>query len=290
MLSSPAVTSVPSKSRLSAIAKAANLISRLDDVQSASSNTIELIRLGAVSVPLLGNALLYGRRRSIPQPRCCLVDALATLGANDILLKYLTDTTPVKDPAIRFAEDAVVNLAARAIKLSFSAEAYCALFDLAQTRSLPGVLEALALYRRTESIPCFIRALESDLSRAAAIRGLEFFGQRATPYLFSEIFKPQPTPPEKEATSSLHRRRSCIELLEHLRLSPGEYEPLLDLLFEQDGEMVLGVCTIILNSGNEQQCAAAVRRLRAMRPHVNWLLRDELDELVGRFEEARITS
>lgn len=287
MSPSLAVPSIATNGQPSAAAQVARLISRLDDLQNSSSNTAELIRLGAASVPLLGDALLNGRRRSVPQPRCCLVDALATLGANDVLLEYLADKRPVHDPILRFAEDSVVNLAARALKCDFSAEAYCVLFELAQTRSLPGVLEALAMYRRTESIPCFIQALESDLSRAAAIEGLEFFGERATPYLLLELFRPEPNPPEKETTSSLHRRRACIRLLERLRLSPREYQSLLDLLFEQDAEIILGVCTIILNAGDGQHYAAAVQKLRAMRPHTNWPLRDEVDELIGRFEQVR---
>jgi hypothetical protein len=190
------------------------------------------------------------------------------------------------DPVIRFAEDSVINAAARALRLDFSADAYAALLELAQQRCLPGVLETLALYRRTESIPCFLRALESDLARSAAMQSLQLFGQAAQPYLWTEALRPEPGPPDRENASSLHRRRACLKLLEPLTLSALEREKLLDLLFETDSELVMNAGAILLSSSNQQERAAAYRRFRAALPHVDWWLRDELMELLSRFEKA----
>lgn len=261
------------------------LIERLDDLQNIAATTIELIRCGTAAITPVAGTLRFGKSKSIPQPRCALVTVLAILGATDILLEYLADDRLTDDPTVRFAEDAVMNLAAQAIKLDFSARAYCVLLNIARKRALPGVLEALALYRRTESIPCFIRALEGDLSRSIAVECLRSFADRAKPFLLSELFRPDPRPPDRESASSLHRRRSCADVLSTVKLNRAEYEALLDLLFENDVELVLNVGAILLFSRDTGHHGAAARRLKAIRSHADWHMKDELDLLIRHLDE-----
>jgi hypothetical protein len=263
-----------------------NLIAKLDDLHDTSSTVFELIQWGGAAVPLLADALLRGRPRSVSEPRCCLVRVLADLDANDVLLEYLRSGGPIDDPEIRFAEDSVINAAARALKLDFSADAYSTLFSLAERRCLPGVLESLAMYRRIETIPCFIRALESDLSRQAATESLESFGQAAKPYLLTEAFRREPNPPDSESTSSRHRRSDCLKLLERLHLSDLDRERLLSLLAEQDCQMVMSVGQILLASKNKTAQAAASRCLNAFRSQIAWPLRDECIDLTNKLGQA----
>jgi hypothetical protein len=252
-----------------------NLIAKLDDLQHEFWTVVELVRLGGSAVPFLADAILKGRPRSLPQLRCSLVSALAALGASDVLLEYLRSQRAIDDPEIRFAEDSIINAAALAMKLDFSAEAYSTLWNLAQRRSLAGVLEALAMYRRVESIPCFIRALESDISRPVAVQGLEAFGQAAKPYLMVEAMRREPKRPNPETASSLYRRRACLKLLERLLPINREQKQLLDLLLEPNAEIVISVATIIFLSKNTNSNSMAVRRLRRLRSHLSWPLQDE---------------
>jgi hypothetical protein len=267
-------------------AQAANLIAKLDDFQCEFWTVAQLVRLGGSAVPFLADALLKGRLRSLPQPRCSLVRALAALCANEVLLDYLQSRRIIDDPEIRFAEDSVINAAARSVKLDFSAEAYTTLWNLAQSRSLAGVLEALAMYRQVESIPCFIRALESDLARPTAVQSLETFGESAKPYLMAEALRPEPGWPDPENSSSLFRRRACLRLLERLVLDNREQGQLLELLSERDAEMVMSVGAIILRSKNRKGYPASIRRLKALRSQVGWPLRDDVLELTNQLEEA----
>jgi hypothetical protein len=263
-----------------------DLIAKLEDLQCASETVVQIVQCGAPAVPFLADALIHGKQRSIPQPRCCLVDALRLLGANDVLLEYLETTCAHEDPAIRFAEDMVISAAARAIKLDFSAKAFCILLNLARERSVPGVLEALALYRREESIPCFVRALESDLSRTTAASALEQFGQAAKPYLLEAALRIEPEPPDHESTSSLHRRRACMQLLEQLALEREDVSLIFPALFESDSRLVISAVRLILQHPNHTRVSVAVERLKSLRAHLDWVLEDETEALLAQLDET----
>ena len=96
------------------------LIAKLEDLQCASATVAQIVQCGPAAIPFLADALIYGKRRSIPHSRCSLVDALRLLGASEVLLEYLKTSSPNEDLEIRFAEDIVIGAAARAIKLDFS--------------------------------------------------------------------------------------------------------------------------------------------------------------------------
>lgn len=262
------------------------LIAKLDDLQCVLGTVVEIVQCGASAIPFLADTLIQGKRRSISQPRCALVDALTLLDANDVLLEYLKSSRPDDDPEIRFAEDMVISAAGRAIKLDFSAEAYCVLLNLANERSLPGVLEALALYRREESIPCFVRALESDLSREEGIAALEQFGQAATLYLLDAALRIEPGPPDHESTSSLHRRRACLQLLEQLPLRFEEVHRVFPVLFESDAQVVMSAARLTLQDPTHTRVAAALDRVKLLRLHIDWVLEDETEVLLAQLEEA----
>jgi hypothetical protein len=264
------------------------LIQQLSTLREGPAIVNELIRAGGAATPILAEALLNGQPRSVYQPRCLLVEALAGLQAHDVLVEYLRRHRHIADPELRFAEDAVINTAARELKFTFSAEALSALLEIARVRSLPGVIEALGMYCNQDSMPCFIRALESDLARTAAYDALRALGQPVKQALLNEAIRIEPCPPEHENRSSLLRRRACLRLLAELATTVADRQRLLDLLFE-NGEIVLALCKILVSSRNSLYCAAAHRRLTSVFPRLEWHLRDEARELLGVLENNQVS-
>lgn len=261
------------------------LIEELETLRDGASIVNQLVAVGGAAAPFLAAALLHGRARSVYQPRCWIVEALAGLQAYDVLLEYLRKRETIADPEVCFAEDAVINTAARELQLIFSAEAFSILLELAETRSLPGVIEALGMYRHPSSIPCLLRSLENDLARSAAFEALRTLGQMAKQPVFNEVFHMEPGLPDPESSSSKHRRRACLRLLELLKLSSGDRQRLLELLPEKDPEMVLALCKILASyEGNR---SAAHEKLTAIFPHLDWYLRDDARELLQKLERSR---
>lgn len=253
-----------------------DLIAQLSNLQEGRSAVLQVVALGTAALPALANELLQGRPQSISEPRCRVVDALARLGAHDVLLDYLNGYETINDPQLRFSEDAVLSAAARSLKFDFSAEIYLALRRVGERRSTPGVLEALSLYRRQDCLHLFLSALEDDISRFAAMDGLRCYGDRAKGRLMTEALRAEPESPDLENASSLHRRRSCLRLLRELTLSSAECEQLLCLQTHRDPELAYEACAILAKSSCTKCQRAAVERLQTLLPRVDWTMRDEV--------------
>ncbi|MGH9620850.1 MAG: HEAT repeat domain-containing protein [Bryobacteraceae bacterium] len=263
------------------------LIQQLETLRDGPAIVGELIRAGGAAVPILADALLNGNPRSIYQPRCLLVEALAGLRAHDVLIEYLRRRKSIVDPELEFAEDAVVNTAARELKSTMSAEAFSALLEIARVRALPGVIEALGVYRQPDSIQYLIRGLESDLAHAAAYDALCLVGQPAEQALLQEAFHREPPPPDFENCSSLHRRRACLRLLGELALSPEHRRQLLTLVRAEDPEIVMLVCKILASSETSTYRAMACQTLKSILPRLGWHLQDEARALLRELEPNR---
>jgi len=76
------------------------------------------------------------------------VEALAQLGAKEVLLEYLSQKREIPDAVARFGEEAVENTAARALSKWRTDNVYLFLKDYAQKRMLSGVIEALGKFER----------------------------------------------------------------------------------------------------------------------------------------------
>lgn len=67
-------------------AESADLIARLADLYTGRSALLDVVALGTTAVPALANELLFGRLQSVSEPRCRVVEALAMVGARDVIL------------------------------------------------------------------------------------------------------------------------------------------------------------------------------------------------------------
>lgn len=152
-------------------------LGRLKSLHDGELGVVEVIECGRRAVPALHALLLEGQSSSIFHPGCRTVEALAALGAHDVLIEFLSAPRDVTDPVNRTGEQAVINAAARALVGCPDERAFPLLLELAKRQPLAGVIEALGSFRRPETIPCLIRGAVGRLqppggrSRASAPGG-----------------------------------------------------------------------------------------------------------------------
>ena len=179
-----------------------SLVRDLESLQAGSLAAAALIGCGARAIPPLRRFLLQGRPRGIFQPRQLAVETLAQLGAKEVLIEYLDKPLPTKDPVVRFGEDAVRSTAARALARWPDDEVFHCLLRVGLDHLLPGVVEALGTFRRTEAMPYFLWALGDGVCRSSAEEAIRALG--ATAQAFSSGCG--------QRTESIGRRRDSVEL------------------------------------------------------------------------------
>jgi len=191
------------------------LIEQLEELHRGRRAAEPLAACGESAVGPLRDYLLNGPPSHIFQPRQWAVQALARLGAWPVLLEYLELPKDIPDPVTRFGEEAVENTAARALAARQTEEVFRALLRLAGRRLLPGVIEALGTFRRTETADLFIMARGDDLCRAAAEQSLRGLGAAALPALRAAARRVRRLRARETPTETL-RRKSAARLLAEL--------------------------------------------------------------------------
>jgi len=247
----------------------ARLIRALESLVDGQSAIDELVACGSHAISALRSFLLHGRIVSVPQPRMWATEALARLGARDVLMEYLEAPDRSADAQLSFAEDAVRNTAARHLGNWHDERTFEALLGLCQKRLLPGVVEAIAGFDRIEAIPCLDRALEDDFCRAAAEEGLRRIGLGAFEHLILSAMMPLPNATE-ETPSSLGRRRRILAILAETDIDARNWSQLRLLLSEPDPELLVGTARIAARAAGVMDRAASAAALVNKLPGVPW--------------------
>lgn len=246
-----------------------------------------LIGCGARAIPPLRRFLLDGRPRGIFQPRQLAAETLAELGAKDALVAYLDMPSVIKDPVVRFGEDAVRSTAARELGRWPTDDVFECLTRVGLDRLLPGVVDALGAFRKTEAMPYFLWALGDGVCRSHAedaIRGLD---DAARPFLIDAARARHPSPDE-ETPSSLQRRRWVLRILSELKVSDRDWTTLRKSLEEDDPEIVITTARIALEVAPMPDKSRAASRLIEMLPRADWFLRTEVRAVLAEhFDVAR---
>jgi hypothetical protein len=262
-------------------------LDRLKSLHDGDLGVLDVVACGRRAIPALRALLLEGESSGIYQPRCRAVEALATLGAHDVLIEFLKSPRDVVDPVNRTGEEAVINAAARALATRRVEEVFPLLMDLAKRQPLAGVINALGSFQRRESIPCLIRALSEDYSRRAAEAALLQLGSKARTALLKAAMRPVPSA-EWESPSSCRARRSAVQLLVKLGVSPRRRQQVHDLMNDRDAEVALHACRAYLASAPAEEKPDAVRRVVELVPRLGWMLGVEAEECVlEHLESAR---
>jgi HEAT repeat protein len=251
-------------------------IRKLKSLHDGDIGVVEVIACGKPTIPALRTLLFEREPSGLFQTRCRAVEALAKLGAHDVLFDYLSTGRVADDPVERLGDDAVINAAAQALVRVREERVFQLLLRLAQRPSLTGVIRALGAFGRQEAIPLLINALEDDASRQAAEAALKKTGRAARPALVSSANSRVPSP-EHESESSLRRRRSAVRLLLEIGISQKIWPALRRLMRDADAKISLLACKLCLVSAPATEKGNAIHRLISLLSGADWMLRDEIE-------------
>lgn len=276
------------KEQLSGLdAEISRYMKELDTLKEGAAAVAKLIACGHSAIEPLRQFLLSGEPRVLYHTRRWAVEALAGLGAKDILLEYLKQERDIPDPAVRFGEEAVKSAAAQKLTQWPSKEVIQVLIGIAQERCLPGALEALGELKRPEAIPLLVKALKDDVCRPTAENALRKIGPPAEPALIQAAIAPYPNR-ESEDPSSLLRRRSAVGLLAEIGITKSRWKLLRPLLDEVDGEILSAAFRIVGGLVGAKDRTKACRRLIEFLRNADWYTKGEIENaLIDRFEIVR---
>lgn len=260
-------------------------IARLKSFQDDDLSILSVVAYGQRAVPAL-RAMLFEREPSgLYQPRCRAVEALAALGAYEILIEFLQAERTIADPIERLGEDAVINAAARGLAKVRQRRVFELLLRLAQRPTLTGVIGALGTFGQVEAIPVLIDALEDDASRLTAESALKKLGRPARAALLKAAAA---ISRERESESRTRQLRSALGLLAKMGIPRNAWPFLRPLLRDPDAKAAVLACQICLDHASVVERRRCARRLIELLMRDDWMLREDIEAcLVGHLDSAR---
>jgi hypothetical protein len=143
-------------------------IDKMRSLRDGDIGVVEAVACGRRAIPALREVLFEREPSGIYQPRCWAARALSILGAYEVLFAFLGAAREASDPVERAGDDAVINSAARFLSVLREERVFRLLLRLTEDRLRPGVVGALAAFRREETIPHLVDALGEDDCRLFA--------------------------------------------------------------------------------------------------------------------------
>jgi HEAT repeat protein len=264
------------------------LAHRLRSLHDGDVAVVEAATLGAKAIPVLRELLFEVDPAGIFEPRQRAVQALAALGACDVLSEFIATWEAAADPVQRTGDEAVLSAAARALAAAHSPEAFGVLLAAARKHTVAGLIEALGEYRRAETVPILAEALEDDVKRPAAQEALRKLGQDALPALVEIASYVIVGRCGRETASGIRRRRSALELLLELGPTPAMWEKLRRFTDDANPEVAALACRIGMAAGDQAAKRACAQRLISLLAQAAWFSRQEIeDSLSENFTFAR---
>ncbi len=256
---------------------------KLKSLRDGDRGVIELAGCGERALPAL-RAFLFQREPSgLYQPRCRAVDALAALGAHDVLIEFLSTPSDIADPVERTGEEAVINAAARALIGSHDEKVFALLLDISRRRHLMGVIEALGTFRRIEALPRLVDALGEDCSRPAAEAALLRYGPAARTLLLRTATGRSSR--DDQTVSGLRQRRSALRLLAAIGVPRRAWPEMRWLTLDPDPEVAVLAGAIGFKSAPMPEKFETVRRLIGLLPEVEWRLEREIEDSLAEWPD-----
>jgi HEAT repeat protein len=263
-------------------------IAALNCLHNGEAAVLKLLSHGPSAIEPLKEFLLHGKPSNVYQPRRWAVEALARLGARDILIEYLRWKKDIPDPVLSTGEQAVEDAAARELAALPGKDVLQLFLDLARTRPLPAVLEALGEFQAIDAIPYLIDALEDDVLRHAAKGALQKMAIAARPALLEASVKVFPEP-NHESPSSLLRRIMALDILADMGIPAGRWPALRPLLDDADPRIIVAASRIAVGMAEARgDGAKIVKRLFDLLGSADWSLQPDIEQLlVCLFDEAK---
>ena len=235
-----------------------SFVADLESLPGGDLTVSLLIGCGQRAIGPLREYLLWGKPRGIFQPRQRAVEALAQLGAKDVLVEYLSQQRSIPDFEVRFGEEAVENTAARALAEWLTEDVFRFLLALAQRRKLVGAIETLGKFERREAAPILIEALGDDVCNLPALDALRKIAESVKPLLLAASRR---TNAEHEKPSERQRRRSVVRVLSELPLTGKDWKELRPLLDDEERAIARTVAQVALDWAPPEERDRATRFL-----------------------------
>lgn len=175
----------------------AQLVARLQALKESEQVVAALVDCGQQAIEPLRRFLFDDKPSSVYQPRQHAAEALAALGAKDLLVEYLLREKDIPDPIDRYGEEAVEGTAARLIARWRDEAVYAVLLQRLRKKPLPGLIDAISEFHRTEPIPLLIRCLGDSICCTFAEKALRRLGQAAYRELLAAARAPEPSEDEE---------------------------------------------------------------------------------------------
>ena len=141
------------------------LVESLNSLHEGELGVAMLVACGERAIPPLRKFLVHGKPSGVFIPRQRAVHALAELGAKHVLLEYLDFEKDIADPVAAYGEEGVRNTAARALAAWHTDDIYEGLLKVLRKRRLPGLIETLGEFERSEAIPDLVARPKKPLAR-----------------------------------------------------------------------------------------------------------------------------
>ncbi|HLN22865.1 MAG TPA: hypothetical protein VK558_02665 [Patescibacteria group bacterium] len=254
-------------------------IARLRSLREGDLAVLDLTACGTAAMGPLREFLFAREPSGMFLPRCQAVEALAALGAKEVLYDFLAHPRDVDDPVEQTGEDAVANAAARAL-IRWPEEAVFSLLLVAAHRKLlAGVVEALGSYRCGMAMPVFAAALAEDFCRPEAEEAFRKIGAPACPCLLQLADYRTPSS-DTESESSRRRRRSALRLLAELHRGNDVPEILWSRVTDADPQVAVLACSICLPRLRSAERQTVVTRLVELLDGHDWVLHVAVEDLL----------
>jgi HEAT repeat protein len=268
--------------------KPGDLRHHLRSLHDGDGAVIEAIGIGAPAIPVLRELLFERDPSGIFEPRMRAVQALAALRAKNELKEFVREWKSASDPVERFGDEAVLGAAARFLGATMEEDVYDILMAIGRKHPVPGVIEALGRYGRSESVSIMLRALADDISRTAAEQALRILGEAGVPALIEAAMRPVANFWGREIPSSVRRRRSALMLLLEFGVARDTWDRIRRLVSDSDDEISVRACAIGLTVGTGSDQRDCAWRMVELLRSVVWPLHHEIEEcLIDNFAIAR---
>jgi HEAT repeat protein len=257
-------------------------IDRLRSLHDGDLAITDVVAYGKDAIQPLREALFQREPSGLFDARCRVVETLATIGAYDVLIEFLSAPHAVGDPVESVGEDAVVNAAALAFVRQRDERVYPILLRLAERPCLTGVIAALGAFGRTDAIPRLVDALAEDASRRTAEAALGTLGAAAHRSLLDAAILPS------SSETDIRRLVSVLGVLAEIGTPSDAWPTLSPLVDHPNPRIAVSACRACLATAPRIYRRAAARRLVDQLSTADWTLHDEIENcLITYFPAAR---
>jgi HEAT repeat protein len=257
-------------------------IDRLRSLHDGNLAITDVISYGKAAISPLREMLFQREPSGLFEARCRAVEALATVGAYDVLIEFLSAPHALSDPVESVGEDAVVSAAALAFINRADERVFPILLQLAERPCLTGVIAALGAFGRSEAIPRLVGALTEDASRRTAEAALRAFGAAARRSLLDVAILPL------SSETDVRRLVSVLGLLAEIGAPADAWPTLSPLVDHSNPRIAVSACRACLATAPRIYRDAATRRLIHQLSAADWMLRNEIENcLITYFSVTR---